>query len=35
LIAPWAVVSIMTKFAALETTIRLDWCVVVAFGLCV
>jgi hypothetical protein len=30
-----AVVSIMAKFAALETTIGLDWCVVVAFGLCV
>jgi hypothetical protein len=25
----------MAKFAALETTIGLDWCVVVAFGLCV
>jgi hypothetical protein len=35
LIAPWAVVSIMVKFATLETTIGLDWCVVVAFGLCV
>jgi hypothetical protein len=35
LIAPWAIVSIMAKFAALETTIGLDWCVVVAFGLCV
>jgi hypothetical protein len=35
LVAPWAVVSIMAKFAALETTIGLDWCVVVAFGLCV
>jgi hypothetical protein len=32
---PWAVVSIMAKFAALETTTGLDWCVVVAFGLCV
>jgi hypothetical protein len=35
LVAPWAVVSIMAKFAALETTIGLDWYVVVAFGLCV
>ena len=35
LVAPWAVVSIMAKFAALETTIGLDWCVVVAFSLCV
>jgi hypothetical protein len=35
LVTPWAVVSIMAKFAALETTIGLDWCVVVAFGLCV
>jgi hypothetical protein len=35
LVAPWAVVSIMTKFVTLETTIGLDWCVVVAFGLCV
>jgi hypothetical protein len=34
LVAPWAVVSIMTKLTALETTIGLDWCVV-AFGLCV
>jgi hypothetical protein len=25
----------MDKFAALEITIELDWCVVVAFGLCV
>jgi hypothetical protein len=33
LIAPWAVVSIMAKFTALETTIGLYWCVVVAFGL--
>jgi hypothetical protein len=31
LIMPWAVVSIVAKFATLETTIRLDWssCVVV------
>ena len=35
LVAPWAVVSIMAKFAALETSIGLDWCVVVAFGQCV
>jgi hypothetical protein len=35
LVAPWAVVSIMAKFATLETTIGLDWCVVVAFGMCV
>jgi hypothetical protein len=35
LVAPWAVVSIMAKFATLETTIGLDWCVVVPFGLCV
>jgi hypothetical protein len=35
LVAPWAVVSIMAKFAALEISIGLDWCVVVAFGLCV
>jgi hypothetical protein len=35
LVAPWAVVSIVAKFATLETTIGLDWCVVVAFGLCV
>jgi hypothetical protein len=35
LIAPWAVVSIMATFAALETTIGLDWCIIVAFGLCV
>ena len=35
LVAPWAVVSIMAKFVALETTIGLDWYVVVAFGLCV
>jgi hypothetical protein len=34
LVAPWAVVSIVAKFAALETTFGLDWCVV-AFGLCV
>jgi hypothetical protein len=32
LVAPWAVVSIMAKLTALETTIRLDRCVV-AFGL--
>jgi hypothetical protein len=32
LVAPWAVVSIMSKLTALETTIGLDWCVV-AFGL--
>jgi hypothetical protein len=32
LVAPWAVVSIMAKLTALETTIGLDWCVV-AFGL--
>ena len=35
LVAPWVVVSIVAKFATLETTIGLDWCVVVAFGLCV
>jgi hypothetical protein len=35
LVAPWAVVSIVAKFAALETTFGFDWCVVVAFGLCV
>jgi hypothetical protein len=35
LVAPWAFVSIMAKFAALETAIGLDWCVVVAFCLCV
>jgi hypothetical protein len=35
LVAPWAVVSVMAKFAALETAVGLDWCVVVAFGLCV
>jgi hypothetical protein len=36
LIAPWAVVSIVPKFAPLETAIRLDWgsCVVV-LGRCV
>jgi hypothetical protein len=36
LIAPWAVVSIVAKFATLETDIRLDWssCDVV-FGRCV
>jgi hypothetical protein len=34
LVAPWAVVSIMAKLTALETAIRLDWCVV-ASGLCV
>jgi hypothetical protein len=36
LIASWAVVSIVAKFTALETTIRLDWgsCAVV-FGWCV
>jgi hypothetical protein len=36
LIAPWAVVSIVAKFATLETTIRLDWssCAFV-FGRCV
>jgi hypothetical protein len=32
LVAPWAVVSIMAKLTALETTIGLDWCVL-AFGL--
>jgi hypothetical protein len=32
LVAPRAVVSIMAKLTALETTIGLDWCVV-AFGL--
>jgi hypothetical protein len=35
LVAPWVVVSIMAKFATLETTIGLDWCVVMAFGMCV
>jgi hypothetical protein len=35
LVAPWAVVSVMAKFAAIETAVGLDWCVVVAFGLCV
>jgi hypothetical protein len=35
LVAPWAVVSVMAKFAALETAIGLDWCIVAAFGLCV
>jgi hypothetical protein len=36
LITPWAVVSIVAKFATLETAIRLDWgsCVVV-LGRCV
>jgi hypothetical protein len=34
LVAPRAVVSIMAKLTALETTIGLDWCVV-AFGMCV
>jgi hypothetical protein len=34
LVVPWAVVGIMAKLTALETTIGLDWCVV-AFGLCV
>jgi hypothetical protein len=33
LIVPWVVVSIMAKFTALETTIGLYWCIVVAFGL--
>jgi hypothetical protein len=32
LVVPWAVVSIMAKLTALETSIGLDWCVV-AFGL--
>jgi hypothetical protein len=35
LVVPWAVVSIMAKFATLETTIGLDRCVFVASGLCV
>ena len=35
LVAPWAVVSIVAKFATLETTIGLDWGVAVVFGLCV
>jgi hypothetical protein len=35
LVAPWKVVSIVAKFATLETSIGLDWCVVAAFGLCV
>jgi hypothetical protein len=35
LVVPWVVVSIVGKFAALETSIGLDWCVVIAFGLCV
>jgi hypothetical protein len=35
LVVPRAVVSIMAKLTALETTIGLDWCIVVAFGLCV
>jgi hypothetical protein len=36
LIASWAVVSIVAKFATLETTIRLDWGVcAVVFGGCV
>jgi hypothetical protein len=34
LVVPWAVVSIMAKLTALETSIGLDWCVV-ASGLCV
>jgi hypothetical protein len=36
LIAPWAIVSIVAKFATLETAIGLDWssCAVV-FGRCV
>jgi hypothetical protein len=36
LITPWAVISIVAKFATLETTIRLDWgsCAVV-LGRCV
>jgi hypothetical protein len=28
LVAPWVVVSIVAQLTALETTIRLDWCVV-------
>ena len=28
MVVPWDVVNIMTKLTALETTIRLDWCVV-------
>jgi hypothetical protein len=32
LVAPWAVVSIMSKLTTLETAIGLDWCIV-AFGL--
>jgi hypothetical protein len=35
LVMPWAVVSIVAKFATLETAIGLEWCVVVVFGLCV
>jgi hypothetical protein len=35
LVAPREVVSIMAKLTALETAIGLNWCVVVAFGLCV
>jgi hypothetical protein len=35
LVMPWAVVSIVSKFATLKIAIGLEWCVVVAFGLCV
>jgi hypothetical protein len=35
LVAPWAVVSIVAKFATLEIAIGLDWGVAVVFGLCV
>jgi hypothetical protein len=35
LVVPWAVVSIVAKFATLEVAIGLDWCVAVVFGLCV
>jgi hypothetical protein len=36
LIAPWAVVSIVAKFATLETTIGLDWSsYAIVFGRCV
>jgi hypothetical protein len=36
LIEPWAVVSIVAKFATLETTIGLDWSIcAVVFGQCV
>jgi hypothetical protein len=35
LITPWAVISIVSKFATLETTIRLNWGSCVVLGWCV